>query len=347
MFAQAHAPDYLDPRDLDAYLERGWFRMGQTIFTTNFIRFKNRFYSTIWLRLLLSDLKQDNTEARLFKKNAPFNVEIKQAVVTPEKEELYTRYRQTLQFQPSESLAQLLFGKSDRNIYSTLEVVLYDQDKLIAFGFFDLGATSAAGIISVYDPEYKKYSLGKYIIYQKIKYCRDKGLQYFYPGYFVPGYPYFDYKLTIGRSALEFFRVRDSRWIPIDHFIPEDVPYNFMYEKLEGVLGLLLPVKPECRLLRYEYFDANLIPELRDAELFDFPLVITIPNALSGSMILLVYDVRDAKFHLHHCVPVWTTDRPNEDPAFFSTYLLKSIQEIHSTRDPAEAAEIFLRSRLA
>ncbi|MBA4056534.1 MAG: arginyl-tRNA--protein arginylyltransferase, partial [Marivirga sp.] len=54
MFAQVHSPEKLLPRELDAYLEQGWFRMGQTIFTTNFLNFKNEFYSALWLRIMLA-----------------------------------------------------------------------------------------------------------------------------------------------------------------------------------------------------------------------------------------------------------------------------------------------------
>jgi hypothetical protein len=34
MFVEVHTPAVLTRAELDAYLARGWFRMGQTIFTT-------------------------------------------------------------------------------------------------------------------------------------------------------------------------------------------------------------------------------------------------------------------------------------------------------------------------
>src|SRR5688572_25717017 len=233
MFAKAYLPEQLLPAELDTYLEQGWFRMGQTIFTTNFIHFKDEYYSTIWLRIVLDELQDDTTEAKLFKRNANFRTEIRPATVTAEKEELYSRYRQPLSFQPSESLNNLLFGKTVfGSVYNTYEVVVYDQDQLIAFGFFDRGEKSAAGIVSVYDPGYKKYSLGKYLIYQKIKYCREMKIRYFYPGYFVPGYALFDYKLTIGKSALQFFKISTQQWVPIQRFTDNDIPIRSMQKSL-------------------------------------------------------------------------------------------------------------------
>ena len=90
-------------------------------------------------------------------------------------------------------------------IYNTHEINLFDGEKLIAVGYFDIGTRSAAGISSFYDPSYKKYSLGKYLIYLKMEYCQKMGFEYFYPGYFVPGYKAFDYKLSkrFGRPNTE------------------------------------------------------------------------------------------------------------------------------------------------
>src|SRR6186713_209141 len=140
MFAKAYLPDHLSPEALDHFLERGWFRMGQTIFTTNFIHFKDNYYSTLWLRIVLSDLKDETTEAKLFKRNAAFRTEVGPIRLTPEKEELYARYKQPLPFQPSETLHTLLFGKGNlSSVYNTYEVAVYDDTQLIAFGFFDIG----------------------------------------------------------------------------------------------------------------------------------------------------------------------------------------------------------------
>lgn len=342
MFAQAHAPDPITPLDLDEYLDRGWFRMGQTIFTTNFIRFKDQIYSTVWLRITLNTF-DDKTQVRLFKRNSFFRTVIGPAQFTEEKEELYQRYRQTLEFQPSESIRQLLFGKENHNVYNTYEVSVYDGDKLIAFGFFDLGKKSAAGITSVYDPEYKKHSLGKYVIFQKIVYCREQGFQYFYPGYFVPGYPFFDYKLTMGRSTLDFLELKSGHWRSIETFTNDTIPLQEMWHRLKKVEDELATTNPSLKVIRYEFFDANLVPDLRDAGLFDFPLMIHCPPMEDSSLIVLVFDIQASCYAVHRCVPVWSIDKPLQDPDYYSTHLLKTLEVIFSTEHPEEAAVVMQR----
>ncbi|HEY3406131.1 MAG TPA: GNAT family N-acetyltransferase [Ohtaekwangia sp.] len=338
MFAQALLPDQLLPTELDTYLERGWFRMGQTIFTTNFIHFKEDYYSTIWLRIVLDELREESTQNKLFKQNAIFRTEIRPAILSPEKDELYSRYKQPLPFQPSETLNTLLYGKTvSGSIYNTYEVAVYDKDTLIAFGFFDLGENSAAGIVSVYDPAYKKYSLGKYLIYQKIKFSREAGLRYFYPGYFVPGYKLFDYKLTIGKSALQFFKIATGKWMPIRNFTDQDIPIHTMQKALTTLQKFLLKDNQQSNVMKYEFFDANLVPELREAELFDFPLILTLSNHSQQEVgPIVVFDVRDGQYHILKCLSVWRPESPNPDPGIFGQHLLKVQQEILS--DPNAGA---------
>ena len=43
--------EYILPFQLDQYLQMGWFRMGQTMFTTNFLIFNNEQFNALWLRI--------------------------------------------------------------------------------------------------------------------------------------------------------------------------------------------------------------------------------------------------------------------------------------------------------
>ena len=341
MFAEVHCPRVLHASELDQYLARGWFRMGQTIFTTNFLNFKNNFYSSIWLRIRLQEYTSDRTEQKLSKKNSRFKVEVKQASITPEKERLFSSYKQHISFEASSSLNTLLFGKLNYNIYNTSEICLYDQGNLIAVGYFDVGETSAAGISSFYDPAYKKYSLGKYLIYLKIAYCKKLGLQLFYPGYFVPGYPLFDYKLEIGKAVLQYLDFPSLKWRPLEQFRLMNSPLHVMQEKLRGLQSVLADAGVESRLLKYEFFDANLIPELEGIVLFDFPVFLNC-SGLSDE-IPVVYDIRDAQFHLIRCKSVWASNTVSVSHDVYSSHVFKFDHGLFSTEHPQAMASMILR----
>lgn len=345
MFVEVHTPSQFSGQELDAYLMRGWFRMGQTIFTTNFAHVKDRMLSTIWLRVKLFEYECDAPHRRLLTRNARFTTRIQRADITDEKEALFARYREGLSFAVSESLQHLLLGKEPvESIYNTHEVTVYDGHKLIACGFFDLGENSAQGIISFYDPEYKKYSLGKFLIYSKIQYCKDLGLQYFYPGYFVPGNPFFDYKLHIANSALQFLHLGSGQWRNISDFTAGDIPVAQMEVKLNDLKILLERSGMESHVLKYEFFDAGLIPDMRNSGLLDFPFFLLI-GSLSDepANIIVVYDVRDISYHVLVCMPVWKPDRTNPDATFYSAYFVKPVQEVYRSIEAHPVADLLVQ----
>lgn len=336
MFAQLHAPEILPAEQLDEYLHRGWFRMGQTIFTTNFLNFNGVFYSAIWLRISLTEYKIDKAQQRLTKLNQHFRTEIKQASIDDAKENLFKRYRETVSFKAAPSVQQLLLGKeSSHNIYNTFEVNVYHENRLIACGYFDVGKSSAAGISSFYDPDYKKYSLGKFLIYLKINYCKESGLHYFYPGYFVPGYSYFDYKLNIGKEALSYYDLSSGSWMPIDAFTTEHIPLRKMHEKLSVLHQLLGQKNIYTHQFYYDFFDANLLPELRSLELFDYPVFLLYSEQADEPVNqLVVYNICDHKYHIIKCRGIWKPDFAEPDNKTYSRYLLQPEQVIYSSSHP-------------
>jgi len=241
MFERAAYPKRLKPEELDAYLAAGWFRMGQSIFTTEFVLFAGRIYRTIWLRCVLQQFDGGTTFSKLKKRNRDLRVTLKPAEITPEHEHLFELYRQHVSFDTAPSLAHLLFGYvfEPTHIYRTFEINLHDGDTLVACTYFDVGKNSAEGISAYYHPAYRQRSLGKYLIYIQIEWCRQNGFTYFYPGYFVPGYPHLDYKLQIGSDCLEFFVPDEMNWYAISEY--EDEPISLEYgdylKDLEGFLS--------------------------------------------------------------------------------------------------------------
>jgi leucyl-tRNA---protein transferase len=341
MLAQVHSPQFLSGEELDRYLAEGWFRMGQTIFTTNFLNFKQKFYSAIWLRIHLAECFQTKPEKKLIKLNSNFSVHIQKAIIDQEKENLFARYRTQVSFEPSSSIHSLLFGRSVENIYETLEITIREGDKLIGCGFFDLGKKSAAGITSFYDPAYKKFSLGKFLIYQKIAFAKDKGYEFFYPGYFVPGYEAFDYKLQLHSNAQEYFDLATGRWLKTVTFSPERTPLKIMRSKLDELHEKLSELNISSSVLYYEFYDANLVPDLSHMELFDFVVFLQyfdfFENVINS---LVVYDVRDQRYHWMVVKSVWKSDHQPQAADSYADHLLKVEEEVISTSDAFEMAEI-------
>ena len=147
MFAEKHYPEVMIPEELDAYLAKGWYRMGQTIFTTHFLCFGRSFYSAIWIRLPLQGYQFRKSLRKAFRRNQQrFRHRVGPASITPEKEQLYRRYKASFPGILAPSLKDSLLDGEDYNIYNTYEVAVYEGSKLVALSFFDLGKNSAASI---------------------------------------------------------------------------------------------------------------------------------------------------------------------------------------------------------
>ena len=332
MFSKLNFPDSLHPHELDDYLGNGWFRMGQTIFTTNFLKFSGIIYSAIWLRIDLSTFEKSKTQQKLEKLNASFKVVIQPIQFNEKQENLFQKYRNHITFDASPSLENLLFNNGENDIFNTYEVSVYDQEKLIATGFFDLGDNTAAGITCFYDPDYKKHSLGKFLMYQKIDFCRNLGMRYFYPGYFAPGYPLFDYKLDLAKNNLEYLDIRTNNWLNFKHYSKENIPFLIMTKKLKALSEQLSEIGFEHTFFKYDYFDADLMTNLNGLNLFDFPIFIFCFEVDENNPSpIIVYDIRDQQYHLLLSSSVFRTYADQNLGDHYSTNLLKTIKYLYSS----------------
>lgn len=200
--------------ELDYYLSEGYFRMQQDVFTCRYVVFDDMVYPVHWLRIVLADVSYGKTQRRLLSLNSRFSVAVGPLRLLGELEELYARYRSAITFDAPASVESCLLGGDLRNAFDTQVVEVRDGDRLIAAGVFDNGSESIAGIMNFYDPDYRRHSLGKYLMLQKIDYARRQRKTYYYPGYIVSNYPKFDYKLFACEPATEVFDDRSGLWFP-------------------------------------------------------------------------------------------------------------------------------------
>ncbi|HMO38667.1 MAG TPA: arginine-tRNA-protein transferase [Saprospiraceae bacterium] len=303
MFAEKHYPDALVPEQLDAYLEQGWYRMGQSIFTTHFLCFGEQFYSAVWIRLALQDHAFSKSMRKLLRRNgAQFRTEFRRSKINSEQERLYQRYRSNFPGVLAPTLRESLHDGEDLNLYHTWSVQVYDGARLIATSFFDIGHNSAASIMGIYDPDYSRHSLGFYTMLCEVAFCQQNKLSFFYPGYVVPGYPRFDYKARIGQ--VDYFHLPTRSWIPFASLAPDEIPINKMEQKLQVLQAVMKKQGIPTQLLYYPLFEANLFA-FWQTDYFDFPVfLLCYPKDKSDAYTVVVFDVRDHAYHLLECVPL-------------------------------------------
>lgn len=301
MFANKRYPEILYPHELDAYLAEGWYRMGQTIFTTHFLYFGQNVYSAIWIRLELETYEFRKSLRKLIRKNLErFNIKISQGYISKEKEVLFQKYKRSFDGKLAQNLKEYLLDGEDYNIFNTYEVSIYDGKKLVGFSFFDIGAESVASISGIYDPEYQQHSLGFFTMLMEIQYCLENNLKYYYPGYVVPGYSRFDYKLRVG--DVTYYQPESGAWLPFNELSEERIPINLSKQKLEELCQSLKRNKIEFQLLTYPFFEANLF-QFWQALYFDFPILVHIPVKNSTYFKLVAtFDIKQLKYNIIKCL---------------------------------------------
>lgn len=320
MFALKNYPEVLRPQDLDAYLGEGWYRMGQSIFTTHFLFFDDEIYSAVWVRLPLRQFQFSKSNRKLIRRTEErFRCVIGPAVIDEEREELYQLYRDDFPGMIAPSLSDSLLDGEEANIYNTYEVAIYDDERLIALSYFDLGATALASIQGVYHPDYKKFSLGFYTLLAEIQFGIELGFAYFYPGYVVPGYPRFDYKLRIG--PVEYYDLRRPGWLPYQQLAEKDIPIRKMTQKLQDLLPVLQEAGVGALLRYYPLFEANLFGFWR-IPFFDYPVLLYAgPGFEPSTHLVVVFDPRTQLYQLLRCINF-------EDVRFyFNEQYLHSLQD--------------------
>jgi arginine-tRNA-protein transferase len=207
--------DFLPSSFLDNLLAQGWYRMRQHIFTLDCLTPDDkRSREVFWARIRLDGYQPNSRLRKLDRLCRKFRVLLSDAMITPEIERLYVAYAQQVDFDAGPSAASFLLDERGINYFPARMWQLFDEDRLIAVGYFDEGVESAAGILNFYDPAYRKHSLGLWLYLHNVRYAAAQGRKYFYPGYIVMDYPKFDYKLLAGTDQMELWSMEGHHWYP-------------------------------------------------------------------------------------------------------------------------------------
>jgi arginine-tRNA-protein transferase len=234
-----HYPESLLPEEVDDYLSKGWYRMTQYIFSvTHWLNAETLEVDRVWwLRFHVNAIASHPSHRRILKDNAKFEVRYEPYTeISLDDLVLYERYWQHIQFDTYDTLAGCLYGEEEnKNLFNSWSIGVYDDGVLIAKGIIDLGHKAVMAKVNFYHPAYAKYSLGKFLILKSLDFMREKGFEWYYPGYLLVNRPRFNYKLFLGKSSAEYYDPETETWKPYhdDLLIPEvlsDEERRLLYE---------------------------------------------------------------------------------------------------------------------
>jgi len=291
-----HHATRLPPAELDRYLTSGWRPAGQAVYTADYLRTDDdELYGCIQVRLPLEGFAFKKRHRKLLRRNdARFRVVYDKAT-TPD-EEILALNRRYMALHPDKSREQLdihVSGEFGNQALDTRIVRVYDDQQLVAFSYFDAGERTAYTKAGIYDPDYAGFSLGIYTMLLEIHWLVEHNYAFYHPGYVVPEYPLFDYKLQFG--AMENRQLPTGNWLQFDPAKPEN-PYRICeaaLQKLEDVLTI-----ERMALLEYPSFTARYHHSADGVELLDAALLLRVFITLFGDQFIVVFNPHQLRYEL-------------------------------------------------
>lgn len=291
-----HYSTRLPPAELDRYLTSGWRPAGQAVYTADYLRTDgDELYGCIQVRLPLEGFAFKKRHRKMLRRNdARFRIVYGQATA-PDTEILDLNRRYMAQH-PEKSREQLdihVSGEFGNQALDTRIVRVYDEERLVAFSYFDAGERTAYTKAGIYDPDYANYSLGIYTMLLEIRWLVEHDYAFYHPGYVVPEYPMFDYKLQFG--PMEYRQLPTGKWLLFDPAQPEN-PYRICEAALLELQSKLTIER--MALLEYPSFTARYHHTADEVELLDAALLLRVFVTLFGDQYIVVFNPHQLSYEL-------------------------------------------------
>ena len=210
-----HPTRTIAPEQLDEFLARGWRPTGQSIYTSDYLRTDDdELHGCLQIRLPLQGFRFKKRHHKLLRRNrARFHVTHELARF-PDGELLRVNrlYMRAHPEKTREDLEYNVMNEDGERVLNTQLFRVYDGKRLVAFSYFDVGRRVMYTKAGIYDPEYATHSLGLFTMLLEVELAVERDFTYYYPGYYAPTFPAFNYKLQLG--PMQYRNIATGEWLP-------------------------------------------------------------------------------------------------------------------------------------
>ncbi len=151
------------------------------------------------LRIDAKNFTFSKNARRTIKKNINTVFTIQKPTISNEHLEIYEKYHKYMELKKGWKT----YGIKPKSYYELYiagtqkfgkEILYYIDDRLVGIDLVDFMDDGISSIYFFYDPDYAKYSLGRYSIYMQIQLAKNFNLRWIYLGYYVKDCPSLNYK---------------------------------------------------------------------------------------------------------------------------------------------------------
>ena len=293
-------PDQLTKAQLDDYLAKGWYRVGQGLVWCEAIALERGVRGVAWTRVPLKDFSFKKSSRRILNRvEREFEVTLGPVCLDEEHEALYQRYLTMVDGERNATMCELRFGQRNIDLFDTREITIRHRQTgaLVGFSWFDVAEVSVESLIGVYNPDYARYSIGIYTMLREVQYCLEHGFEYFYAGYVLCQDPAMDYKLTPGR--VEVLDRDTESWRAYETF---DTVKGNPLNRTKQALGRVQEAVDSKRVVLHEnrHFALSAYASALDACLA-YPLVLLCPHSNLDIVLAVGWDTVTRTYEVLMC----------------------------------------------
>lgn len=191
------------PEQMDMLWARGWRHFGEYFFRYSIGHHDGEARKVIPLRIDLEKFSPSRSQKRAAGRNRDLDVIVRPTFIDEEKQQLFHRHKQRFNHNVPDTIYDFVSTRPAETPCVGREIAVFKDSKLIGVSFLDLGSTSSSSVYAMFDPDESKRSLGIFMILEAIRYSRELGCRYYYPGYAYRGPSFYDYKKNF--SGLEYY----------------------------------------------------------------------------------------------------------------------------------------------
>lgn len=199
------------PEQLDALLEDGWRHFGTHFFRYSLNLYKGDIRRVLPLRIRLENFRPSKSQRRVLHRNAALRVENRPIEITDEADELFHRHKQRFDHSIPASIYEFLSPEPANVPCDAREIAVYDNERLMAVSYFDVGENTLSGIYAMFEPDEADRGLGIFTMLKEIEFARQTGRDLYYQGYAYEGESFYDYKKRFsGTEAFDWMGTWDK-----------------------------------------------------------------------------------------------------------------------------------------
>lgn len=182
------------PEQMDFLWAFGWRHFGNYFFRYSASHTPGGLRSVMPLRVDLSKFEASRSQKRALARNRGLRVVIRDTFIDEVKKGLFYRHRERFKENVPDSIYSFLSEEPAAEPCRNQEICVYDSHRLLAASFLDIGGQSTSAVYAMFEPSESKRSLGVFTMLEAIRYSRELGCRYYYPGYTYHEASFYDYK---------------------------------------------------------------------------------------------------------------------------------------------------------